>query len=292
MSIIVTSCLFLICIATLIVSDLLGAKFRREWQKNLMKLIVVTFASTLGSYLWKAVIELPQREKEEKFKRQLIAILSESSSKTQDMEELLSLKYKEIFRMSEEESRVWVEEFRRSLAEKRKDLKIVSVKGKEMADRLSIRWNPFYQYILKQFDDRVQGLAQDDHGTSITKNNLKLVFVDNFSGIDETIRRTTFPNNNSIIAKMRPAQVERGILVDTPRIDFLVSVPGEFQEAALSIVLTEKGASVHATNSRYVPLMEDATTDQDPLIDERFRRIIADSIGKLITFVYLRNQPE
>lgn len=291
MSIIVTLCLFLICIATLIVYELLGARFKREWQKNLTKLIVVTFASTFGSYLWKTVIESPQREKEENFKRQLIAILAESSSKTQDIEELLSLKYKEVFRSSEEEAREWVEEFRGSLVEKRKDLEIVSAKSREMAERLSIRWNPFYQYVLKQFDDRVQGLAQDDHGASIIKSDLKLVFVDNFSGIDETVRRVTFPNNNSIILKMIPAQIERGTLVDAPRINFFVSVPGEFQEAALLISLTEKGASVSAANPRYASLIEYAITDQDPLADEKFRRIVADSISKLIMFVYLRSQP-
>ena len=291
MNIVVTLCLFFFCIATLIACELLGAKFKREWQKNLTKLIVVTFASTLGSYLWKTVIESPQRGKEENFKRQLIAILAESSSKTQDIEELLSLKYKEVFRSSEEEAREWVEEFRRSLAEKRKGVEIVSVKGKEMAERLSIRWSPFYQYVLKQFDDRVEGLAQDDQGISNTKSDLKLVFVDNFSGIDETVRRATFPNNNSIILKVIPAQIERGTLVNTPRIDFFVSVPGEFQEAALSISLTEKGASVGAANPRYTSLIEYAITDQDPLVDEKFRRIVADSIGKLIMFVYLRSQP-
>ncbi|MDP3723932.1 MAG: hypothetical protein Q8R91_10660 [Candidatus Omnitrophota bacterium] len=291
MSVAVTLCLFLICIVTLAAYEFLATKFKKEWHKNITKVIVVTLATTFGSYLWKTVIEIPQREKEENFKRQLIAVVAESSSKTQDMKELLSLKYKEVFRSSEQEARKWVEEFLYSLPEKKRALEAVSEKSNELADRLNIRWDPFYQHVLKQFDDRVQGLAQNDHSISISKSDLKLIFVDNFSSIDETVRRVTFPNNSSIILKVTPAQLERGVLVNTPKITFFISVPGEFQEAALLIALNEKGALIHAANPRYVSLIEDAITDQDPLADEKFRGVVADSMGRLIVFAYFRKHP-
>ena len=168
----------------------------------------------------------------EQFQKQVLDAVASKALDTKTLEEIIALKYKVIFNSSEENAKRWAKEFLDSPA-KEQELKSLANNGQEFADKLRLRWQPFYDFILKEFDDRISELSKrnllkpnpNPAYNPYYKSDAQLVVVDK-GAQHGMIRDVRFKNGGVIQIFFSQGQIHGGILRVEPRLYVTESVNG------------------------------------------------------------------
>lgn len=198
----------LVTLCAVVYETFLASRIRRAlWQVIGRTFLVLT--SGYASYLFGQFLSRGERaEAAERHKQTLSMIESSKWEDSKDSRELNVLRYRDIFRSSEQDARKWVRDFLN--APPHGELAAASSKSREIAHGLWLRWQPLYDFIVSQFDSCVDELRQGGKAEVVKQHDLSLIFIDDFRNIDEQFRRVKFPNGHSVFLRLMPAKIEGG----------------------------------------------------------------------------------
>jgi hypothetical protein len=234
---------------------------------------------------------LPRIEQQQK---QIIQLLSTKILDTQQLQELIAMKYAAVFASSKEDSEKWAKELLESAQAKEAELRSLSVTGKELSEKLSLQWKPMYDFILKEFDDRASALAarnlfkaqaKPEHNLYY-KGSGELMVIDRPAKAQVWLRDVRFPNDGIIQIFLDSGRIHRGKFIGGPVLYFQESVNGirfkpfryRFETSELTLYPeVGGGGKIHKPNN------------PDPLLDQEFRGKISTAIGNSIQFIYLND---
>ena len=162
----------------------------------------------------------------------------------------------------------------------------MSEKSEEYIDKLTLKWKPTCDLILKQFDDRINELIKQNENIKIKKENYNLIIdVDSNKYEVLKVRIVEFPNSNSIFISFEPAKIQRGLLIEGIEIVFFEQLKNGNTTTVFSIDLDQNLYQINPRNERYRSI--DSRTNQNPIEDDNFRKKISEALNKIISSVYL-----
>jgi hypothetical protein len=206
------------------------------------------------------------------------------------IEEIIALKHKVIFASSEEDAKRWAKELLESSPRKESEVKSLAASGRELADKLLLRWNPLYDFFQKELDNRISELKQTGLITDSEQIQAELLVVDSESRA-VPIRRITFLGNLerfSIMVYLFQGQIHRGNLVKPPHLQFEEHVNWASYMPVSLIFRAEAISFEHRTEiPQPTQIKEYKAMGEDPLSDQEFRRALSTAIGNSLSFVYL-----
>jgi hypothetical protein len=212
---------------------------------------------------------------------------NETNSKA--LKELLPILSRKIFQTGQDSAQSWVKQFYNSFSVQVSDMAKLSQAGMELADVLSLRWSPFYFYVLHYIDAVADSMAKEEPDIKIEKLDLDIVIANNFAGVNEMIRRITFPNGNNLMVKLNPGKIERGTITAYPKMDFYEIVNGQYSKVAFFIKFTEQSTMIapNSNNIKYVTWLKEHSTEIEPLKDEELKARFVEAIQKTIRHLYI-----
>ncbi len=226
--------------------------------------------------------------KTDKFRNLLTTAIVKNELKTDELERIISEKYKSIFAATDKESKEWVEDFMRTLSQKREALTDLSVESNKLRDKYYLKWHPLYEYALTSFDKRISELELIDPEINMTKHEVPIVLAEDFSSFNETIRYVEFSNGNNIRVRLHPGKIEHGQLIGTPNLIFGQSIVGKYSGSVFIISFRENLYQLitgHPVLFRNV--IKEIQTKEDPLMDTSFRGEVNKAITITIESMYL-----
>jgi len=262
------------------------AKIKNKWFRVIIEVSLVFLIIPVFTNLIMTFFQREQLEKEEQFRTSVMTSIIEDKMSSKDIEELIFYKYKNIFESSEEEAKLWVNNFLKTLPDKKSELDSLSEKSEEYIGKLTLKWKPTCDLILKQFDDRINELIKQNENIKIEKENYNLIIdVDSNKYEVPKVRSVEFTNGNSIFINFEPAKIQRGILIEGIEIVFFEQLKNGYTINAFSIDLDQRLYQINPRNERYKSI--DTRTNQNPIKDDNFRKKISESLNKIISSVYL-----
>lgn len=258
-------------------------KIEIKWLQVLIDVLLVALIIPICVNLMMPIFQREQQRKEEEFKEQVTSYLLKEKMSTEDIKELISLKYKEIFKSSEEDAKKWTNKFLSSLPERKSDVDSLLIKGEELANKLRLKWQPLYDYILLQIDTRINELMKKDENIKFQKYDLDIISIDS-SRRPGRIREIEFTNGCHIRIQVYPAQIQNGLLTEFPIITF-AEISNQLTSPVFMIGFFEDNFEIDSVNKRYEDI--EFTTQNDPLDNEEFKNKLSEAINKIITSVYM-----
>lgn len=234
--------------------------------------------------------ELPKlTENFERFRREVLALLAQKALDIKQVQETIALNHRVIFAQTEGDAKRWARELLESSSEKEKEIKSLASAGRELADKLLLRWNPVYEFFLKEIDSRISELKRAGKIRDFDQSrDIDLVVVDSQSHV-RAIRSARFvgPGDGALISLfLIPAQIHRGNVRNLPGLRLQGNVNGAIYYP-IYMHFTQEGVSFDYTRENQKPTRTFRATGEDPLADEEFRRALSTAIGNSISFVYL-----
>lgn len=261
-------------------------KIKHKRTQVIIEVILIFLIIPICINLLMPIFQIKQLEKEEQFRIAVMDSIVKNKMNSEDIEELIFYKYKNIFESSEEEAKLWVNNFLKTLPDKKLELNSLSKKSEEYIDKLNLEWKPTCELVLKQFDNRINELIKQNENIKIEKENYNLIInVDSNKYKVQKIRIVEFPNGNSIFINFEPARIQRGILIEGIEIVFFEQLKNGYTCAVFSINLDQQLFQINPRNKRYESI--DCRTNKNPMEDDNFRNKISEAINKIISSVYL-----
>lgn len=93
------------------------------------------------------------------FYQKTLEALAKKELSTEEIQTIITLRYKAIFASTEEDAERWGKRLD-SLSDKQSEVDALATEGRKLAERISLKWQPVYDFILKIFDDRVLELEK------------------------------------------------------------------------------------------------------------------------------------
>lgn len=255
----------------------------------IIKVILVSFILPICVTLLIPFFQKEQLEKEEQFRTTVINAIIEDKISSEDIEGLIFNKYKDIFESSEKEAELWANNFLTTLPEKRVELESLSKKTEEYIDKLSLKWKPICDLILKQFDDRINELIKRNENIIIEKKKYKLIIdIDSNKYETQKVRFVEFTNGNSIFISFEPARIQRGIITEGIEIVYFEQLKNGNTTCDFAIYINQDLYQISPRNNRngYYESVGYRTT-KNPIEDEHFRNKLSEALNKIISSVYL-----
>lgn len=192
----------------------------------------------------------------------------------------LKAAHQQIFAMSEEESKKWADEFEKNLAQKKAERESIRVDEHELAQKLEIRWNPLYDYIMSILDNTILELQKKNLVTNYEKSDdVQLVQFQNYDHQSTNIRTISFPNKRTLYVRVSPAVIKAGQLYKGLAILFQLTYSGGGN--LLSISFDEDSFKLRTLDG------SSRKTSNDPLLDQEFRTQLTNAIHNSIEYSYL-----
>ena len=261
-------------------------KIKHKWAQVIIEVILIFLIIPICINLLMPIFQIKQLEKEEQFRIAVMDSIVKNKMNSEDIEELIFYKYKNIFESSEEEAKLWVNNFLKTLPDKKLELNSLSKKSEEYIDKLNLEWKPTCELVLKQFDNRINELIKQNENIKIEKENYNLIInVDSNKYEVQKIRIVEFPNGNSIFINFEPASIQRGILIEGIEIVFFEQLKNAYTVAVFSLNLDQQLYQINPRNKRYKSV--DCRTNKNPMEDDNFRNKISEAINEIISSVYL-----
>lgn len=256
-------------------------RIERKWLRLTIESILVLLIMPLLVTLIAPVVQFKQRREETRFKKDILASCVKKELDYEDLKELITLKHKDIFQSTDETATKWADDFIKSLPEKQSGLESLLDKGKELEKRLTLKWQPLYEFILKEFDARVLKLKENDFIESFNKKEQSIFRKDAFEGYNTQIRTLVFHNGSYIWIEFRPALMQGGVIREEPSIRFWEIINGVRNVDGIRLIFGDKEIQFTYKNKVF------RTTEKDPLDDAEFRKKLIEAIGNTITSGYL-----
>lgn len=215
--------------------------------------------------------------------KQLTDIFMNRELNTKDIEEIILLRFKEIFNSSEEDAKKFAESL--SLPEKLEEMKSLSLKGQELGIKLLLKWKPLYDFVRKNFDDRIYELERKNMIKSFNKDNeQEIVSIERPAKTNTVIRNIIFPNGNQLRVQLFSGEIKSSQLVANPRIT-IEQITSTHSYPLFYIDFRDSYIQLYLFN----PSKSFTTEKDDPLSDEEFRTKVTEAISNSIQLVYLED---
>jgi len=261
-------------------------KIKNKWIRIITEAILLLLVIPICINLLMPFFQREQLEKEEQFRNSVMNAIVKEYMSSEDIEDLIYNKYKNIFESSEEEAKLWATNFLKTLPEKKSELESLSEKSEEYIDKLTLKWKPTCDLILKQFDDRINELIKRDENIKIEKEYYNLIIdVDKNKYEVPKVRFVEFPNGNSIFISFEPAKIQRGFLIEGIEIVFFEQLKNGYTTNDFAINLDRDLSQINPRNERYKNI--DIRTNKNPIEDDNFRKKTSEALNKIISSVYL-----
>ena len=261
-------------------------RIKNKLIRVIIKVILVSLIIPICVNLLMPFFQKEQLEKEEQFRTTVMNAIVEDKMSSEDIEELIFNKYKDIFESSEKEAELWVNNFLKTLPEKRAELESLSKKSEEYINKLSLKWKPICDLILKQFDDRINELIKRNENIIIEKKKYKLIIdIDSNKYETQKVRFVEFTNGNSIFINFEPAKIQRGFLIEGIEIVFFEKLKNGNTTNDFAIDLDQDLSQINPRNERYKNI--DIRSNKNPMEDDNFLNKISEALNKIISSVYL-----
>lgn len=285
--------IIILIIVFLIIYIIFEAIFENRIKNKIIRVIIrvilVSFILPICVTLLIPFFQKEQLEKEEQFRTTVINAIIEDKISSEDIEGLIFNKYKDIFESSEKEAELWANNFLTTLPEKRVELESLSKKTEEYIDKLSLKWKPICDLILKQFDDRINELIKRNENIIIEKKKYKLIIdIDSNKYETQKVRFVEFTNGNSIFISFEPARIQRGIITEGIEIVYFEQLKNGNTTCDFAIYINQDLYQISPRNNRngYYESVGYRTT-KNPIEDEHFRNKLSEALNKIISSVYL-----
>ena len=265
------------------------AKIKKKWIQDIIEVLLVILIIPICINLLMPFFQREQLEKEEQFRTTVINAIVEEKMSSENIEELILNKYKDIFESSEKEAKLWANNFLKTLPEKRVELKSLSKKSEEYIDKLSLRWKPTCDFALKQFDDRINELIKRNKNIIVEKKNYNLIIdIDSNKYEVPMVRSVEFPNGNIIFIRFEPAKIQRGIVTEGIEIVYYEQLKNGNTTNVFAIYINQDLYQISPRNNRngYYESVGYRTT-KNPIEDEHFRNKLSEALNKIIISAYL-----
>lgn len=209
-------------------------------------------------------------------------VRSDLANKNLDVKDIiakLEAAHKDIFQMSVEDSKKWADEFEKTLPQKKVERGSISLSEHELAEKLEIRWNPLYNFILSTFDNTILELQKKNLVTYYEKSdNVELIQFQNYNPQISNVRLASLPNKRTLYIKVNSAIILRGKLERPLIITFTLTYSADY---LLQIAFYENSVAFSTLDSPII------NTAKDPLLDQEFRTQLINSIHNSIERAYL-----
>jgi hypothetical protein len=234
-------------------------------------------------FSWWACFTWPVRVQEKdaqqkKFERIIISEISKNKTE-EDLKEFIALKYKEVYNSSEKDAIGWADNLVNNLKNKKELQEELSKKAIKVSGVFRMKWEPFYNYILQQFDTRIEALIKKGIKIQYEKNDVDIIKVNPALGNGGVVRKAKFDNNWEIWVEVRAASIENSKLSQYPIIFIHKAFKGSYQRA-VTIGFGENNFSVGPDDMRYKEY--GGTSVKDPLEDSDFRDKVDGVINEVI----------
>lgn len=285
---------FLISISVVVV--LLGVLifYELEWKAKIKKrwiqiTLSVVFAAVLSPAIFHIIINWNERKREEtgqQFRNAVIKGIYQQKIDYAQLEELLSLKYKEVFESSENEAKKWAGEFLDSLSDKRDEKTKIAKKTQELSEALKLKWGPTYKYLLASFDKRVEELVKNSSTKLEVTKDVPIVSVNKVNQGQEILRKVVFPNGNHLIVELHTAVVDSGKITWFPNLIFRENINAT-QTTVFVVVFRDGWCGIEVGHPRHHGILEKVVVKDDPLEDEKFLRMFNKAINRAFESSFL-----
>lgn len=264
-------------------------RIKNKLIRVIIKVILVSLIIPICVNLLMPFFQKEQLEKEEQFRTTVMNAIVEEKMSSEDIEGLIFNKYKDIFESSEKEAELWVNNFLKTLPEKRAELESLSKKSEEYINKLSLKWKPICDLILKQFDDRINELIKRNENIIVEKKEYKLIMdIDSNKYEIQKVRFVEFANGNSIFISFEPARIQRGIITEGIEIVYFEQLKNGNTTCDFAIYINQDLYQISPRNNRngYYESVGYRTT-KNPIEDEHFRNKLSEALNKIISSAYL-----
>ncbi len=288
------------CVVLILSQLWLTKRLKADWQRITVSVVAVTLLTGLfrlaeipGKKAQREGLEKfekAQRDDLEQFRKEIITKLTEGRLSNKDLEEYISFRYSRLFESSKKEAKEWARSLIADLPKKRLDSLALSESSQALAEELRIKWEPTYAFVLNEFDARLQELQELGHLQSSQQHETKLVYVDDFRNINESVRKATFKNGSSVYIRLTVGKIDKGVIVSMPEINVGESIAGQSSDYAFIIAFGRKSCALKPLDPRYGKIIKSINIEnEDPLANQEFVSQLKEGLSKVIESVYLKD---
>lgn len=223
-----------------------------------------------------------QAENEEFQKATQNTVISDSSD-TEQVDEVINPKYKEIFLSENEDAKIFVENLLADKGKKNYGLQKLSNNSSEMVKKLNLKWKLFFDFVLAAFDDRIYELSKQDDRIIYTKSGgVPIVYdVDLENYTSAGLREFEMEGKTLFRITYDPGQVKDGLWVK----ELLMTIY-EGDNQAFKFHFTKNGVILDPDIKKYRFYVQ--SNINDPIEDVKLRKNTVEAINLLITSSYIR----
>lgn len=254
-------------------------KIKRRWIQITLSIV---FAAVISPAVFHLIISLHDRQRgeaEQIFRDAVINGIYQQKVDYTQLEQLLNLKYKDIFKSSEEEAEKWAGEFLDSLSDLRNENTKIDKKSQELSEALKLKWGPTYKYILTSFDKRVEELSKKSKTKLEVYKDVSIVSADRVNQGQEILRKVVFPNGNHLIVELHTGVVDSGKITWFPNLIFRENISGT-QTTVFVVSFRDNYCEMQIGHPRHEGVLNGVVAKDDPLKDEKFLRMFKKAINR------------
>lgn len=221
-----------------------------------------------------------ERERTERdFRDAVLTGLYNQNADYKDFEELLKLKYRDVFLSTEQEAKQWVKDFLNRLSRMRTEQETLKDKDQILVAKLEVEWGPLYKYLLTSFDKRAEELATRFENIIIESQDERLVKSDQANQSQLHLRKVTFPNGNQLTVKIHTAVVENGMVTWYPNLIISESTKGG-QNTVFVITFRAKEFALSVGHPRHRGFIDEVKSQTEPLANQHFLEGIKKALNR------------
>lgn len=254
-------------------------KLKKRWVQVTLSII---FSAVLSPAIFHIIVSWNNRQREEaelQFRDAVITGLYNQKVEYKQLEQLLILKYKEIYDSGEKEAERWANNFLASLQDKRVEEERIEIQTQELVAALELRWNPFYKFLLSIFDRRATLLMKNSSTELAETKDVPIVTSNQAHQNQEILRKIIFPNGNQLHVELHTAVVDNGKITWYPNVIFRELIKGS-QTTVFVITFRDNTFALQVGHPRHEGFLEEGIVHDDPLEDEKFLSLVNKAINR------------
>ena len=260
----------LVLVTILVVYELwLKERLRKRWLQITISIIFAAILSPAVFHIITTQTNRDREESEQSFQDAVLKALYNQNADYKDLQELIKLKYKDVFLSTEQEADQWVEDFLNKLSQMRVKQETLKDENQMLVAKLELQWGPLYKYLLTSFDKRAEGLASRLENISIESHDAPLVKSDQVNQSQVYLRNITFPNGNQLKVQVHTAVVEHGMVTWYPNLIFSESTKGG-QNTVFVVTFRDNQFELSGGHPRHQGFIDEVKSQADPLGNRQF----------------------
>jgi hypothetical protein len=247
-------------------------QIKLRWLQGTVAVILATIIAPAIFALLSEWISHADKEQEAKFRKSILTFIEQGQTNSQALQDLIELKYREIFKSSEDEAKEWSRNFVASLPDRKNELQKIEDKSKDLSERLREKWQPIFDFTLLSLDARIAELERS------TKTNMEFqeiipIIVDKYPRKSAQVRKVIFPGGAQMIVSEDQGILDRGILTRPPQLIFREVRNGN-NDIVFWLRFHPEYISINI-DSRHYPKIQESKIEGDFMSESNRKKILA-----------------